>query len=157
MALGAEEGALDGIWVDIKPGRAQCLAMAPILRLAGLGEDCRGALGGDLSDEALADLAAWKAEPRALWAALQKPAGAALEQHVAARVLSACDEALVALPAAEELAEAAVPPRDETGEQESAAETRARLAARVLLGERAAVEACAAVWRKAGALAGSDS
>merc|ERR1719424_2316681 len=75
-ALGASEGAADGQWLDLKPTADQCVAMAPLLRLANLSP-------GDASLEEgvrrLAEaLAEWRADPTALWSALQRPVGAAV-------------------------------------------------------------------------------
>uniref|UniRef100_A0A7S3SHK1 Rubisco LSMT substrate-binding domain-containing protein n=1 Tax=Emiliania huxleyi TaxID=2903 RepID=A0A7S3SHK1_EMIHU len=83
-ALGASEGAADGQWLDLKPTADQCVAMAPLLRLANLSP-------GDASLEEgvrrLAEaLAEWRADPTALWSALQRPVGAAVEAKVAEQV-----------------------------------------------------------------------
>ena len=67
----------------------------------------------------------------------------ATEAKVAARVLATCGAALEEPLPAEKLAPAAV---DQSGDGVEA--ERARLAARVLLGERAALEACQSVWEK---------
>ncbi|KAL1515147.1 hypothetical protein AB1Y20_004208 [Prymnesium parvum] len=137
VALGADEAAAEGTWVELKAlGRGG--EMAPFLRLVELADD--GATPH------AAALAAWEAEPRALWAALQLPLGAAAEARVAARVRAECEAALRALPAAEELKDAAAPP---AGGGESGERVRRRLAARVLLGERCALEGCLAHWERA--------
>lgn len=149
-ALGAGEGAGEGVWVDCKASEA--LKMAPILRLAHLGDD--GAAYGPVA-ELVTELAEWRAEPRALWERLQAPLAPQLERQVAAQVLGACHSALATLPPAEDLAKLAAPRRaaGSAGAGEAAGEIRARLGARVVLGERAALEACAAVWEKAAAAA----
>lgn len=149
-ALGASEGAADGQWLDLKPTADQCVAMAPLLRLANLSP-------GDASLEEgvrrLAEaLAEWRADPTALWSALQRPVGAAVEAKVAEQVLSVCEEALAALPPADELAPRAKPDQGLPGDGTAEAE-RARCAARVMLGERSALEACVSVWEKVRAAA----
>ena len=113
--------------------------MAPLLRLAAMSDD---------GSEALAtDLANWRAEPRAMWQRLQTPLSDATEAKVAAKVIAACDDALASLPKAEEL----LPDAAEQATGLAPAAERKRLAARVLLGERAALESCVAVWKEAAA------
>jgi hypothetical protein len=67
----------------------------------------------------------------------------------ASQVLSTCNEALEQLPPAEELVPSAAPPTEGEEEDEDMARVRQRLAARVVLGERSALEACVAVWEPA--------
>jgi len=137
-ALGAQEGAVDGTWVDLKPTAASCTSMAPLLRLAYLGR-------GD--GDAATALAEWRAEPTELWAVLQKPVAPDAEAKVAAQVLQVCHAALDELPAADALAPRAA--RAESPENDTPEDERSRLAARVMLGERSALEACIGVWEKA--------
>ena len=75
---------------------------------------------------------------------------------MAEQVRAAVGAALEALPPAIELAPLAAPTSDETSDETSMDASRnspeaerARLAARVMLGERSALEACAAVWERA--------
>lgn len=79
------------------------------------------------------------------------------------QVLEQCQEALSELPPVETLAKASAPPALDdvvaagalAGTPEDIAEaSRARLAARVLLGERNVLETCIAVWEKEAAAAG---
>ena len=134
VALGAEEGTEAGMWVDLKPSPTQAVAMAPLLRLALMCEQTE--------PELASELAAWKAEPKALWSRLQQPLSPAVEARVAERVVGACDAALGPLPDAAELRASAAPAEL----AESASAVRARLAARVLLGERHALEATRMHW-----------
>merc|ERR1719281_624854 len=119
-ALGAEEDAADGTWVDLKPTPAAGAATA---------------------------LAEWRADPTELWNALQQPVDPAVEAAVAAQVLEACRGALAELPAAIDLAPRAA--SAESPASDSPEAERSRLAARVMLGERSALEACISVWEKA--------
>ena len=67
-------------------------------------------------------------------------------------MLSVCEEALAALPPADELAPRAKPDQGLPGDGTAEAE-RARCAARGMLGERSALEACVSVWEKVRAAA----
>jgi hypothetical protein len=138
VALGADEAAADGTWVEVKALSRNGGDMAPFLRLVHLEEDG--------SDERAKALASWSAVPMEMWQALQKPINDAVEERVATTVLGACDEALDALPTADDLKDAATPVAID-GSEETAARIRERLAARVLLGERCALEACTTYWR----------
>lgn len=84
VALGADESAGEGVWVDLQVNGAQSAAMAPLLRLKHLAE------GAESMDEAgramVTNLAAWQADPTLLWTSLQKPVGAAIEAKVAHQV-----------------------------------------------------------------------
>ncbi|CAE7509670.1 SETD3 [Symbiodinium natans] len=133
-ALGADPEVLQGFWHEVRPIRAQCRAMAPKLRLAHLKEE-----DGPLA----ADLASWKAEPKATLQALQAPISEENEKKVAEQVVSACSDALSGLPAEEELKDKALVRETEN---EEPLEVRTRLAARVLLGERLALETCIREW-----------
>jgi len=135
-ALGADPEVLQGFWHEVRPVRSQCRAMAPKLRLAHLCQE-----DGRLA----ADLAAWKAEPKPFLQALQAPLSEENEKKVAEQVVSACSDALSSLPAEEELKDKALLPEKEN---EDATEIRTRLAARVLLGERLALETCINEWAK---------
>lgn len=141
VALGADEGAWEGTWLDLKADPDQCIAMAPLLRFAQL------VPGGDYADADLKDLVeqieGWGASPQEVWARMSRPLDTPTEAKVAARVRAQCEAALEALPAAETLAEAAK-------EDGAAEDPREMLAARVLLGERSALEACIAVWSAGG-------
>ena len=86
----------------------------------------------------------WEADPMAVWGQLQRPVNAALEKVVTAQVLKACEEALAPLPPSMALAmKACKSDGDVTEEQE-----RERAVARVLLGERHALEACVEYWKR---------
>ena len=135
VTLGAAEEALEGTWLDLQPRVDVAMSMAPLLRLATLSDDGTEPLATDMAN--------WKADPKQVWSRLQTPLSDATEAKVAARVLATCGAALEELPPAEKLAPAAV---DQSGDGVEA--ERARLAARVLLGERAALEACQSVWEK---------
>jgi len=149
-SLGAGEDAADGQWVDIKGTAESCLSMAPLLRLSHLSQESREA------ETLVADLAKWGADPQQTWAALQKPLGPKIEASVAQQVVAECEAALGQLPAAEQLAKdaadqgrsgeaGAAPPSDDSSHEVG----RRRLAARVRLGERAALEACLQLWSRA--------
>ena len=140
VTLGTGEDAADGTWLDVQPRPDQCVLMAPLLRLA--------ALADDGSEPLAADLAQWKADPKELWNRMQTPISAATEARVAEKVIATCNAALADLPEAEALLPAAADEKTTSADAE-----RARLAARVLLGERAALEACVSVWQKAAAAA----
>ena len=101
--------------------------------------------------ELTAELAAWKADPQAVWGRMQTPLSDETEAKVATKVIAACDEALAELPSAETLLPRAMPaaPDAEASAELSAQQERSRLAARVMLGERAALEACQTVWNEA--------
>lgn len=143
VSLGVdEEGAGDGVWVDVKASQEQCMGMAPLLRLSHLSEADMQAV------PQLAGLASWGANPGEAWKALQAPVGKAVEKRVASQVVKACEEALEALPSAEELAPTTVGPKEGEASDEPVSRVRERLAARVVLGERAALEGCLTVWKK---------
>jgi len=133
-ALGADPEVLQGFWHEVRPLRAQCRAMAPKLRLAHMKKE-----DGPIA----ADLAAWRAEPKATLQALQRPISQDNEKKVAEQVVSTCSEALSELPAEEELKDKALVRETEN---EEPMEVRSRLAARVLLGERLALETCISEW-----------
>ena len=144
VTLGAGEEAAEGTWLDLRPTREQCEMMAPLLRLASLADD-------GTEPELTAELAAWKADPQAVWGRMQTPLSDETEAKVATKVIAACDEALAELPSAETLLPRAMPaaPDAEASAELSAQQERSRLAARVMLGERAALEACQTVWNEA--------
>ncbi|CAE7743059.1 SETD3 [Symbiodinium pilosum] len=133
-ALGADPEVLQGFWHEVRPLPAQCRAMAPKLRLAHLKQE---------DGEIAADLAAWRAEPKATLQALQSPISKENEKKVAEQVVNTCTEALAELPGEEELKEKALMPQ--TADEEPL-QVRTRLAARVLLGERLALETCVREW-----------
>lgn len=110
--------------------------MAPFLRLAHLAEG----EGIPLADA----LASWSAPPQESWEALQQPLSPALEKRVAQVVLDKCEAAVELLPIAEELKKAAAP----ADGNETTTRIRERFAARVLLGERCALEACIGFWKR---------
>ena len=95
-ALGAEEDAWEGMWIDLKPSQSQCEAMGPMLRLAHLSDgennnDSEVTDGGsEAPDSATATLASqlaqWTVPPKELWEALQKPLDADTETRVAQQV-----------------------------------------------------------------------
>jgi hypothetical protein len=139
--------------VDLRPDETEVLKMAPLLRLAAVND-------ATLPDLA-STLASWSAEPLPTWSRMQAPIGAAVEAAIADRVLSACAHALALLPTADELAATAAGPKppdsgsyeEAEAKPESTAQRRAKMAARVKLGERHALEVCAAVWQRAAAAA----
>ena len=135
MALGVDESAADGSWVEIKA--MSRVEMAPFLRLVHLVDDG--------SNPLFSELAAWSAPPMELWQALQQPIGAAVEAKVAQTVADACKASLEVFPSADSLKDGAAPAG--LFEEESASRVRQRLAARVLLGERCALEACSTSGR----------
>jgi len=146
VALGADEGAADGTWLDLKPEKAQCVQMAPLLRLAHLSPEEDG-LDDSVQAQSVA-LKEWRADPNELWTALQKPLTPATEAKVAKQVMEAVDAALSELPTADELAPRAAPPSEMFAEDWTPEAERSRLAARVMLGERSALEVCKAVWER---------
>jgi len=137
VTLGTEEEALEGTWLDLQPRAEQAVLMAPLLRLACLADD-------GTEPEMVQDLASWKADPRELWNRMQTPLSDETEAKVAQIVIETCDKALADLPDAETLLPAAA---DKTSDDPD--DERARLAARVMLGERAALEATVSVWKAA--------
>ncbi|KAL3892882.1 MAG: hypothetical protein SGPRY_014691 [Prymnesium sp.] len=135
-ALGVDESAADGTWVELKAVSRGGGEMAPFLRLAHLAEG----EGIPLADA----LASWSASPQESWEALQQPLSPALEKRVAQVVLDKCEAAVELLPIAEELKKAAAP----ADGNETTTRIRERFAARVLLGERCALEACIGFWQR---------
>jgi len=137
QALGTGEDAWQSIWHDVRPIEKTCRSMAPLLRLAHLSpEDGDGVVAQELKE--------WRAEPQKTWAMLQQPVSEANERKVAGQVLATCEEELAKLPPAEELVAASAP-----AASPGPPEIHAGLAARVLLGERMALEACIRVWKGA--------
>ena len=139
VALGVEEGGEEEIWVDVKAKLDQITAMGPILRLAHL--------SAETAPELAKELASWSANPDSFWDAMQQQVNPEIERRVATQVVGACDEAMATLPSIEKLATDAAPPRADAAAP-SPSEMRACLAARVLLGERHAVEACRSHWQR---------
>ena len=132
-ALGFDEASDENrIELSLVPSDPE--RIAPFLRL--------GVASSDNAPELAAKLEAWMAEPRATWATLQAPLSADNERLVAQQVLQLCDTALQPLPPSAGLALAAA--REPT----SVAKAREQAAARVLLGERHAVEACREHWQR---------
>lgn len=168
VALGAEEDAAYGQWVDVKADPEQASSMAPLLRLAHLRRGVGAKAAGEEAEEAKADakadagsgevdmdalvgrLAEWKANPQEVWRAVQSRVSDDNERRVAQQVIEACDAALEGMPSSDEVAEqmasgaAAVAAGD--GEAARRGE-RMRLGALVLAGERHAVEACRQQWQ----------
>lgn len=150
-ALGAEQDAFQGMWLDLKPSPVACMSMAPLLRLAHLKAPVAAETNLDKLGILASQLASWSVPPRELWAALQQRADEKTEALVTEQVLRQCNEALAALPGVDELAAVAAPSPSTapaTSAEQTVAEERARLAARVVLGERNALEACISVWEK---------
>lgn len=155
-ALGAAEDAFLGTWVDLRPEESEVVKMAPLLRLAAVNERTM--------PELAASLAGWSAEPLPTWNKMQVPIGVEVELAIARRVIAQCEEALATLPTTESLAPIALGPRppdpgswESEPEPETTAQRRAKLAARVMLGERHAIEVCASVWKRAAAAATAAS
>ena len=135
VALGAEEEGAMGSWLDVKAEPAELARIAPLLRLAHLdAHDC---------PELAKTLEGWGAQPQEFWQKLQAPISAPNEIKVAAHVGKQCKHALAMLPETDAIAEDARPKRGEVPD-------RRALAARVLLGERYALEAAVDFWTKAG-------
>ncbi len=134
VALGADDSVEAGVESDLRPATPD--EMAPLLRLGGITEgNC---------PELAETIKGWEADPMAVWGQLQRPVNAALEKVVTAQVLTACEEALAPLPPSMALAmKACKGDGDVTEEQE-----RERAVARVLLGERHALEACVEYWKR---------
>ena len=85
------------------------------------------------------------------WAALQRPVGDEVERRVAALLVASCEEALRPLPPAAELATLATAEATaDAGAKAAAGAALERAAARVLLGERHALEACREHWLEVG-------
>ncbi|CAK9099727.1 Actin-histidine N-methyltransferase (Endothelial differentiation inhibitory protein D10) (Protein-L-histidine N-tele-methyltransferase) (SET domain-containing protein 3) [Durusdinium trenchii] len=133
-ALGADPTVLEGFWHELRPVGSQCRSMAPKLRLANLRPE-----DGPLAEA----LKSWRAEPRATYEALQKPISAENEDRVKNQIVGAVKEALAELPAEKELQDKAQ--RAAEGPQQ----IRETLAAKVLLGERLALETCLEQWNAA--------
>eukprot|EP00967_Tisochrysis_lutea_P156255 scaffold314491_cov33-Tisochrysis_lutea.AAC.2 len=145
-----------GTWVDLRPEESEVVKMAPLLRLAAVNERTM--------PELAASLAGWSAEPLPTWNKMQVPIGVEVELAIARRVIAQCEEALATLPTTESLAPIALGPRppdpgswESEPEPETTAQRRAKLAARVMLGERHAIEVCASVWKRAAAAATAAS
>ena len=132
VALGADEDVDEGVEIDLKPGSPT--EGAAVLRLGQIDAEAAPALAKTL--------ASWEADPREAWATLQRPIGDALEDRVAAQLVTLCEQALEPMPPSAALALAAAK------EPASAKQERERAAARVLLGERHALEECRDYWRK---------
>jgi len=131
QALGADEDAWKGLWHDVRPSPGACRSMAPLLRLAHIRK-------ADIDSLTLAqDIEAWRADPKDTWAKLHQPLSPDNEARVAHQVIGACEEALAQLPSAAELRHQAA-----LSEQ-----IRPCLAARVMLGEREALETCLHEWQ----------
>ena len=72
-----------------------------------------------------------------------------IEERVAERIISKCEAALAEMPSYEKLAKMSEAiDAEDAGEGSAPIDLRARMAARVLLGERSALEACVALWRR---------
>lgn len=130
VALGCEEDAVDAMWLDVTSDAKQSAQMAPLLRLAHLSADNAPELAATLSE--------WRAEPQPFWESLQRPVAPQNEAAVAEQVVAACRAALEPLP-----------PVDEVAVKIKEGGARERLAAKVLLGERNALETAIAVWSAA--------
>lgn len=132
VALGADETVVEeGVEVNLTPDTPS--EMAPFLRL-GLASDANAP---DLAES----LAGWKADPTEVWTKLQQPISPDLESAVTAKVLAQIGATLAPLPPSVPMAMAAA--RDAPTEESA----RERAAARVLLGERHALEACRDWWK----------
>lgn len=129
--------------VEIILSASEPAAAAAVLRLGHLSEVTEPDIAGPLAQ--------WRALPAALWEQLQKPASADNEGKVAGQLVEICNEALLVLPDAKPLSAAALESLGgdamaEGAEGERRARARAWAAARVLLGERHALEACRDYW-----------
>jgi len=172
VALGGDEEVAYAQWVDVKADPAQSTEMAPLLRLAHLGREEEGAAAtgaeapaagagadGDAGG-AVASLVSrmgrWEVGPTDVWGAMQAPLSDANERCVAMQVVGACDEALQELPSGAEIAEqlAAGTAAAAAGGDGARRGERMLLAARVLAGERHALEGCRQRWK--GVLDGAD-
>ena len=133
-ALGADVDLERGVEIEISAAEPE--AMAPVLRL------------GQVSAQTAAGLAAglesWQASPADVWAQLQRPIGDEVERLVAAQLVAACDLALVNLP--EGSLEVGAMMETGTGKEARQQELE-QAAARILLGERFALETCRAHWQ----------
>ena len=133
-ALGFDESSDElGIEITLTPDAPA--AIAPFLRL--------GFASRDNAAELAETLEAWKAAPLDTWEKLQRPLSDENERLVAERVLRICEDALEPLPPSLGLAMAASADEPPTEERK-----RERAAARVLLGERHALEACRDHWKQ---------
>ena len=132
-ALGADPSVLEGFWHELRPVGSQCRSMAPKLRLAQLSKE-----DGPLAEA----LGAWKAEPKTTYQALQKPVSEKNEERVKQQIVSAVTAALDELPKEEELKEKAA-----SSTAEEPFQIHETLAAKVLLGERLALETCLQQWK----------
>ena len=132
VALGADEMSLDdGVEVQLRPSAPD--EMAPFLRL--------GLASAANSPELAEELASWKADPVGVWTRLQSPINAELEGLVTEQAIQVCEAALEPLPPSIPMAMAAAREAPSTEQQ-----VREKAAARVLLGERHALEACREHW-----------
>lgn len=140
LAGGEDESFWAGMWVDLKADPSSCVAMAPLLRLSKLSSDETSAELKPFAER----LASWQAEPMETWTRLQSPLDERTEKLVAEQVIAQCEEALTQLPPVETLIKTSEP----AAEGAEPDDGRARMAARVLLGERNALEACINVWKR---------
>ena len=146
VALGADDDVDTGVEISLLPGKPTL--GAPVLRLAHL--------DAISNPELAAEIAGWQAKPAELWERLQRPVGAGVEQRVAQQLVDLCDAALEELPPSAAMTTAASTedalsdPSDPSGSSDAATEAqrRERSAARVLLGERQALEDCQYYWQK---------
>eukprot|EP00746_Dinoflagellata_sp_MGD_P072719 gnl/MRDRNA2_/MRDRNA2_29496_c0_seq1.p1 gnl/MRDRNA2_/MRDRNA2_29496_c0~~gnl/MRDRNA2_/MRDRNA2_29496_c0_seq1.p1 ORF type:complete len:369 (+),score=76.10 gnl/MRDRNA2_/MRDRNA2_29496_c0_seq1:23-1108(+) len=145
QVLTGNSEAFQGTWVDLKANRGTCMSMAPLLRLAHLKAPASSDKNLDKLGTLASQLASWSAPAGEVWDALQQRADEKTERLVADQVMGKCNDALASLPDVDELAPAAAPSKSGASTEE---EERARLAARVILGERNALETCIRVWEK---------
>mmetsp|Transcript_160312 Transcript_160312/g.282878 ORF Transcript_160312/g.282878 Transcript_160312/m.282878 type:complete len:585 (+) Transcript_160312:43-1797(+) len=148
-ALGVDEMGWAGTWVDLRASTQAAVSMAPLLRLAYLspGKHSSHPVAAKLAEK----LASWEAEPRETWQLLQTPLDPQTESLIAGQVIGQCEEALALLPPVENLAAASAPADPEASaadDEEAAEQERARVAARVMLGERYALERCIGEWKQ---------
>lgn len=148
-ALGVDEMGWAGTWVDLRASTQAAVSMAPLLRLAYMspGKHSSHPAAAEVAEK----LASWEASPRETWQLLQSPLDAHTESLIAGQVIGQCEEALAILPPVETLAAASAPADPEasaTDGEQVAEEERARVAARVMLGERYALERCIGEWKQ---------
>jgi hypothetical protein len=130
VALGADEDVEEGVELDLRSSAPT--APAAVLRLGHVSEQT--------APEVAALIGSWKAEPQDLWTRLQRPVNDAVERLVARQLVDLCEETLLKLPPSMPMAMAA------TSTPTSETQRREQSAARVLLGERHAIEACRDHW-----------
>lgn len=134
-ALGCEDDPSqsdDGVgaltWIECRDGESN-ESMGPLLRLA--------RLNTETAPEMAERIKKWDCPPKELWEALNEPLDDATEADVARQIIGVCDEALSKLPALDDKLRS---------QATDYSDLKACFAARVIIGERHAVESTQKKW-----------